>query len=89
LYDEVMAARRSEIDFTGDEEDLNSKTSKASEDAPVVRLVNMMLLNAIKKGRATSTSSRTRRSSASGIASTASSARDDPAAQASNAIASR
>ena len=40
-----------EIEFTGDEEDVNLlELEKASEDAPVVRLVNMMLLNAIKKG---------------------------------------
>ena len=40
-----------EIDFTGDDEDLNVlELEKASEDAPVVRLVNMILLNAIKKG---------------------------------------
>jgi type IV pilus assembly protein PilB len=51
-YDEVMAGfEEAEIDFTGDEEDLNLQDlEKASEDAPVVRLVNMMLLNAIKKG---------------------------------------
>ena len=41
----------SEIEFTGDEEDLNVlELEKASEDAPVVKLVNMILLNAIKKG---------------------------------------
>src|SRR3954452_18183947 len=51
-YDEVMAGfEESEIDFTGDEEDVSLlELEKASEDAPVVRLVNMMLLNAIKKG---------------------------------------
>ena len=41
----------SEIEFTGDDEELNVlELEKASEDAPVVRLVNMILLNAIKKG---------------------------------------
>ena len=51
-YDEVMAGfDETEIDFTGEEEDLNLlELEKASEDAPVVRLVNMILLNAIKKG---------------------------------------
>jgi type IV pilus assembly protein PilB len=51
-YDEVMAGfDESEIEFTGEEDELNVlELEKASEDAPVVRLVNMMLLNAIKKG---------------------------------------
>jgi type IV pilus assembly protein PilB len=51
-YDEVMAGfDESEIEFTGDDEELNVlELEKASEDAPVVRLVNMVLLNAIKKG---------------------------------------
>ena len=51
-YDEVMAGfDEKEIDFTGDDEDINLlELEKASEDAPVVRLVNMILLNAIKKG---------------------------------------
>src|SRR5271169_2416751 len=51
-YDEVMAGfDEKEIDFTGDDEDINlMELEKASEDAPVVRLVNMILLNAIKKG---------------------------------------
>ena len=51
-YDEVMAGfDEAEIDFTGDDEDINLlELEKASEDAPVVRLVNLILLNAIKKG---------------------------------------
>jgi type IV pilus assembly protein PilB len=51
-YDEVMAGfDETEIEFTGDEEDVNLlELEKASEDAPVVRLVNMMMLQAIKKG---------------------------------------
>ena len=51
-YDEVMAGfDEGEIDFTGDEEEINlMELEKATEDAPVVRLVNMVLLNAIKKG---------------------------------------
>jgi type IV pilus assembly protein PilB len=51
-YDEVMAGfEESEIEFTGDDDELNVlELEKASEDAPVVRLVNMILLNAIKKG---------------------------------------
>src|SRR5260370_5008690 len=40
-----------EIEFSGEEEDISLlELEKASEDAPVVRLVNMVLLNAIKKG---------------------------------------
>lgn len=51
-YDEVMAGfDEGEIAFGGDDEELNlMELEKASEDAPVVRLVNMVLLNAIKKG---------------------------------------
>ena len=51
-YDEVMAGfDEGEIEFTGDDEELNLlELEKASDDAPVVRLVNMVLLNAIKKG---------------------------------------
>ena len=51
-YDEVMAGfDETEIEFTGDDEELNLlELEKASDDAPVVRLVNMILLNAIKKG---------------------------------------
>ena len=53
-YDEVMADFElgdDDIDFSADEEDLNAvELEKASEDAPVVRLVNVILLNAIRKG---------------------------------------
>jgi type IV pilus assembly protein PilB len=51
-YEEVMAGfDENEIDFTGEEEDINLlELEKASEDAPVVRLVNMIMLQAIKKG---------------------------------------
>src|ERR1700730_1123824 len=51
-YEEVMAGfDENEIDFSGEEEDINLlELEKASEDAPVVRLVNMIMLNAIKKG---------------------------------------
>jgi len=51
-YEEVMAGfDETEIEFKGDEEELNlMELEKQSEDAPVVKLVNMMLLNAIKKG---------------------------------------
>jgi type IV pilus assembly protein PilB len=51
-YDEVMAGfDEKEIEFADGEDDVNlMELEKASEDAPVVRLVNMMLLNAIKKG---------------------------------------
>jgi type IV pilus assembly protein PilB len=51
-YDEVMSGfDEGEIDFTGEEEDMNLlELEKESADAPVVRLVNMILLNAIKKG---------------------------------------
>jgi type IV pilus assembly protein PilB len=51
-YDEVMAGfDEKEIEFSDGDDDVNlMELEKASEDAPVVRLVNMMLLNAIKKG---------------------------------------
>ncbi len=53
-YEEVMADFElgdDDIDFTSDEEDINAvELEKASEDAPVVRLVNVILLNAIRKG---------------------------------------
>lgn len=51
-YEEVMADfEEDEIGFRQDQEDVNVlELEKASEDAPVVRLVNMVLLNAIKKG---------------------------------------
>jgi type IV pilus assembly protein PilB len=51
-YDEVMAGfDEEEIEFGAEGEELNlMELEKASEDAPVVRLVNMILLNAIKKG---------------------------------------
>jgi len=53
-YEEVMADFElgdEDIDFTSDEEDINAvELEKASEDAPVVRLVNVILLNAIRKG---------------------------------------
>jgi type IV pilus assembly protein PilB len=53
-YEEVMAdfaLGDDDIDFSSDEEDINAvELEKASEDAPVVRLVNVVLLNAIRKG---------------------------------------
>lgn len=53
-YEEVMAdfdLGDDDIDFSADEEDVNAvELEKASEDAPVVRLVNVILLNAIRKG---------------------------------------
>jgi type IV pilus assembly protein PilB len=51
-YEEVMAGfDENEIEVKGDDEELNlMELEKQSEDAPVVKLVNMMLLNAIKKG---------------------------------------
>src|ERR1700689_4837718 len=51
-YDEGMPGfEEKEIEFADGEDDVNlMELDKASEDAPVVRLVNMMLLNAIKKG---------------------------------------
>ncbi len=53
-YEEVMADFNlddEDIDFTSDEEDENVlELERASEDAPVVRLVNVILLNAIRKG---------------------------------------
>ena len=51
-YDDVMAGfDESEVDFAADENEVAvGDLEKASEDAPVVRLVNMILLNAIKRG---------------------------------------
>ena len=52
--EEVMAdfdLGEEDIDFADDEEEANATDlEKASEDAPVVRLVNIILLNAIRKG---------------------------------------
>ncbi len=51
-YDEVLAEFAGEdIDYTVDTEDVNVlELEKQAEGAPVVRLVNAILLNAIKKG---------------------------------------
>jgi type IV pilus assembly protein PilB len=51
-YDEVMAGFDEEdIEFSGAAEEIDvNALERASEDAPVVRLVNMILLTAIKKG---------------------------------------
>jgi type IV pilus assembly protein PilB len=53
-YEEVMAdfdLGDEDIDFSADEEDFNVlELERQSEDAPVVRLVNVLLLNAIRKG---------------------------------------
>jgi type IV pilus assembly protein PilB len=53
-YDEVMAEFNiadDDIDFSGDSEEINAlELERASADAPVVRLVNVLLLNAIRKG---------------------------------------
>ncbi|PIE19937.1 MAG: type IV-A pilus assembly ATPase PilB [Proteobacteria bacterium] len=51
-YDEVMDGfDESEIDFTDDEDEGNVvDLEKASEEAPVVRLVNLILINGIKRG---------------------------------------
>lgn len=50
-YAEVMAGfDEDDIEAVADEEELSvNELERASEDAPVVRLVNMLLLNAIKK----------------------------------------
>ncbi len=53
-YEEVMADFNlgdEDIDFGGDEEEVNAlELERQSADAPVVRLVNVLLLNAIRKG---------------------------------------
>jgi len=51
-YDEVMEGfDESEIDFSEGGDEINVvDLEKASTDAPVVRLVNLILINAIKKG---------------------------------------
>ena len=52
-YDEVMAEFNigdEDIDFAATDEEINAmELERASADAPVVRLVNMLLLNAIRK----------------------------------------
>jgi type IV pilus assembly protein PilB len=50
-YDDIMEGfDEGEIEVAGDEDDLNlMDLERASEDAPVVRLCNAILLNAIKK----------------------------------------
>jgi type IV pilus assembly protein PilB len=51
-YDEVMDGfNEAEFDFTGEEESQDNilELERLSEDAPVVRLVNLILVNAIKK----------------------------------------
>jgi type IV pilus assembly protein PilB len=53
-YEEVMADFElgdADIDFSAEEEEFNEvELERASADAPVVRLVNVLLLNAIRKG---------------------------------------
>jgi type IV pilus assembly protein PilB len=53
-YEEVMADFElgdEDIDFSADEEEISAvELERASADAPVVRLVNVLLLNAIRKG---------------------------------------
>jgi type IV pilus assembly protein PilB len=53
-YEEVMADLQlddDDIDFKAEDEDVNAlELERASADAPVVRLVNVVLLNAIRKG---------------------------------------
>jgi type IV pilus assembly protein PilB len=53
-YDEVMADFQlddEDIDFSAQEDEMNAmELERASADAPVVRLVNVLLLNAIRKG---------------------------------------
>jgi type IV pilus assembly protein PilB len=53
-YDEVMADFQlddEDIDFSAQEDEINAmELERASADAPVVRLVNVLLLNAIRKG---------------------------------------
>jgi type IV pilus assembly protein PilB len=53
-YEELMSdfsLDETDIDFSAEEEDINAlELEKQSADAPVVRLVNVLLLNAIRKG---------------------------------------
>jgi type IV pilus assembly protein PilB len=50
-YDQIMEGfDEGDIDFAGEEDDVNlGDLERASEDAPVIRLCNAILLNAIKK----------------------------------------
>ncbi len=51
-YEDVMAGfEESEVEFSAEDDEINvNDLARASEDAPVVKLVNMILLNAIKRG---------------------------------------
>ncbi|MCC6646097.1 MAG: type IV-A pilus assembly ATPase PilB [Polyangiaceae bacterium] len=51
-YEDVMAGfEESEVEFSAEDDEVNiGDLERASEDAPVVKLVNMILLNAIKRG---------------------------------------
>src|SRR6185295_7276419 len=53
-YEEVMADLNlgdEDIDFSAEDEEINAlELERASADAPVVRLMNVLLLNAIRKG---------------------------------------
>ncbi len=53
-YEQVLSdfnLEDDDIDFTAEDDDISAMDlERASEDAPVVRLVNVLLLNAIKKG---------------------------------------
>ena len=70
-----MADAEADVETVKTEEDeIDIGTlSKSSEAAPVIKLSNVLLIDALKRGPPTSTSSLTRRSSGSGSASTASS----------------
>ena len=76
-YDEVLAQIENERRRAraGRRRDRPQELERATEDAPVVRLVNAILTSAIEARAATSISSRTRRCSASASASTACSKR--------------
>ena len=50
-YEKMMAELEEDIDVVRDEDKVDvAELAKASEDAPVVKLVNMILVDAIKKG---------------------------------------
>jgi type IV pilus assembly protein PilB len=68
-FDEVLSQLGNEnVELVQDDDDIDlTELEKATEEAPVVKLVNAILTDAIRKRASpTSTSSRTRRTSASG-----------------------
>ncbi len=63
-----------DLELAAEEQEMDLATlERAAEEAPIIKLVNLVLTNAVKRARATFTSSRTKKSCASASAWTASS----------------